>query len=111
MSFIDNFLDMMPHEVVIHTKGEHTRTGNILPGPDIKVKGYVDGRSNKIVDVNGTDVVSSAVFYSHAYLGDLELEATVTLPQGFYPRQNLKVLKIDPLDDESGPQGSVLYLK
>lgn len=111
MSFIDNFLDMMPHEIIIHTKGQYTKAGDVIPGPDMTVKCYVDGKSTKVVSADGTEVISSATVYSATYLGDLEPEATVDLPIGFRPRNNLKVVKINPLDDESGPQGSVLYLK
>ena len=114
MGFIDNFTDMMPHTVVIHTKGQYTKAGDVLYGPDMTVKGYVEGKAHRVIDADGTEVISSAVFYSYTYLGELEPEATVDLPTGFFPRNSLKVIKVVPLSDESPvawKQGSVLYLK
>jgi hypothetical protein len=111
MNFIDNFTDMMPHEIVIHKKGAYTKAGDVLPGASITVKCYVDGKSQKVVDDNKQEVTTSAVAYCHTWLGELEPEATVDLPVGFHPRLKLKVVKIDPLHDELSQQGSVLYLK
>lgn len=111
MTFIDEFLDMMPHEVIIHHNAGWSKSGDPQPGPDQIVKGYVEGKSVKVVDKEGTERVASHIFYAGEFLTNLELEATVTLPVGFNPRSKLHILSVSQYADETGAQFSVLYLK
>ena len=109
MSFIDEFTDWMNHECTIHQFGTHGKDGRPLPGADLVVKGYVEGKVMKVITDQKTEAVTSSILYLDRVL-DVHPESTVTIPVGFTPRQRLKILKIDQYTDESELTCTVLYL-
>lgn len=110
MPFFEEFTDLMPYEdIILHQHSTYSQGGDLLPGDDLIVQGYIHGKSTKVVNSDGIEVNSKAQVYL-ATIVEINPDTKVTLPTGFNPRSNLPILTVDRLSDEDGVAAMVLYL-
>lgn len=111
MAFLDDLLDLAPHQLTA-TPYTTDAYGTPTPsGPPLSIPCQIEGVSRMVRDPQGREVVSSFTIYCLEF-NDLSVDGHMfTLPASFGPpNSNIKAIRVDPHSDEDGTLFEVVSL-
>jgi hypothetical protein len=108
MSFEEEFLSMMPHEVTVQKAGASTGTGHRTYGTAKTYRARIEHDVRTVRNAQGEEVVSNTVVYLNT-TDEIQPDDLLTLPSGFIPRKP-PIITIGRVSDEDGLHHTVVRL-
>ena len=108
MSFENDFLDLMPHEVTIEPLSSQNEHGEFTYGAAVTYSARVTGKIRRVIGIDGREVTSMKTIYLGPGVQSISTRDRITLPPGHEP-QTPPILSIDFKPDEDGLHHVVVY--